>query len=182
MRIGFTGSHGTGKTSVAKSLVSDWTDYAFVPSSARQMAASGFSVNREADPLSQLLTTVARIADEDKLNTEKLYTVSDRTPLDSLAYTVYQSENIWSGVGRAYFDVTCRLVQNHMTKYDAIFYFPCYWTPKDDGLRDSDPLYQKAIDKSIQKYLIAMRVNHFVVPNESVSQRVIFVQQSIKSL
>ncbi len=182
MRIGFTGSHGTGKTSVAKALCNEWTEYYFVPSSARQMASAGFRVNRDADPLSQLLTTVSRIADEDKASNEKLYTVSDRTPLDSLAYTVYQSENVWSEVGRAYFDVTCRLIQNHMSKYDAVFYFPVCWEPKSDGLRDSDPKYQIDIDKLVQKYLTAMRINHFVVPNAPVSQRVLFVQQTIKSL
>lgn len=177
MKIGFTGSQGTGKTTLAKALLQDsWfkdRNYVFVPSTARVAEQEGFKVNRDADPLSQLLTTVGRITAEYGVEDEITSTISDRTPLDSLAYTTYQFNNVWEDFNsKFYWKVSYDLVQKHMAEYDYIFYFPVFWAPKDDGLRDPDSGYQHDIDELIVDFLDSMEVKHFVIPEGSTKDRV----------
>lgn len=180
MRIGFTGSQGTGKTCVAKRYAEEKGIY-FVPSSARRVAAAGFKVNEQADELSQLLTTVLRITDEEKA--QRLYpaTISDRTPLDSLAYTWYQISHKWvynEPRTTLYWETTGAIVENHMRKYDKVFYFPVLWEPKGDGIRNTDRQYQVEIDRIILDFLREFKVPHVEMPNTTVSQRVLFVDEA----
>lgn len=180
MKIGFTGSQGTGKTTLAKSLLRDpeFKGYTFIPSTARRGGAEGFKVNREADPLSQLLTTVGRITAEYDAQSDK--TISDRTPLDSLAYTTYQYNLVWEDFNSKYYwEVSYSLVTKHMEEYDHIFYFPPYWDPNADGLRDTDPGYQYAIDENILAFLEAMNVDYVTVPELTVPERVEFVKNIV---
>lgn len=182
MKIGFTGSQGTGKTTLAKSLLKekDFADFTFVPSTARRGEKEGFTVNRDADPLSQLLTTVGRITAEYETSATASHTISDRTPLDSLAYTTYQFNSVWTDFNSKYYwEVSYKLVEKHMKDYDFIFYFPPYWAPKDDGLRDPDPGYQKDIDHLVFELLDTMGVAYFTMPEETVANRVDIVKKRV---
>lgn len=184
MRVGFTGSQGTGKTSVMKRIANAKSPFVMVPSTARAASAAGYSVNRDADPLSQLVTTAGRIATENRLYRERGATVSDRTPLDSLAYTTYQMNYEWNRREKNdyYWETTLQLVLEHMQQYDAIFYFPVYWAPKNDGLRDSDPEYQETIDGYIQYYLKVLNKDYFIMPKGTTEQRYRFVVEKINGL
>ena len=151
MRIGFTGAQGTGKTTLLRAIEKADLGFTVVPSTAREAIKAGFSLNRDADPLSQLVTTVSRVALEDNLYRITGKTLSDRTPLDSLAYTLYQLTFVWEKRESDYYwNISQGLVLEHMHKYDHIFYFPPYFAPKNDGVRDDDVLYQKTIDGIIQ--------------------------------
>lgn len=151
MRVGFTGAQGTGKTTLLRAVEKSDLDFTIVPSTARAAAEAGFLVNRDADPMSQLVTTVGRVATEDRLFRVQGRSLSDRTPLDSLAYTLYQGANVWdkSEVNGYYMQISIDLVMEHMYKYDHIIYFPPLWSPRSDGLRDTDVGYQKSIDSLI---------------------------------
>lgn len=183
MKIGFTGSQGTGKTTLAKYMLKDkaFKDYSFVPSTARIAEAEGFKVNRDADPLSQLLTTVGRVTAEYAVDKMGLNTISDRTPLDSLAYTTYQFNNVWTDFNSKYYwQVSYDLVEKYMSEYDVIFYFPPYWEPKGDGLRDTDPQYQEDIDVLIATFLASMNVPHHMMIEGSTPDRVDHVKRLLK--
>lgn len=186
MRIGFTGSQGTGKTTLAKEMVRQWPEYVYVPSTARAAAAAGLLINRDADPLSQILTTVSRCTEEDRLYRQSAGNViSDRTPLDSLAYTIYQNETVWKKTPfnpDFYMDLTYKFVREHMYKYDIVYYFPIYWGPKGDGIRDPDAQYQQDIDEYVQSMLSSMKVQHLVMPKGSTQDRFVFVEESLKSI
>lgn len=181
MRIGFTGAQGTGKTTVLKKIQKANTGLTVVPSTARAAAAAGYAVNRDADPTSQLITTIGRIATEDRLHRETGATVSDRTPLDSLAYTTYQINHEWSRREKNdyYWEVSRDIVFEHMLKYDVLFYFPVFWAPKGDGLRDTDVKYQETIDGYIQTYLKVLNVDYFIMPDASANERLNFFAQKI---
>jgi hypothetical protein len=181
LRIGFTGAQGTGKTTVLKQIEKAKTGLTVVPSTARAASAAGFSVNRDADPLAQLVTTVGRIATEDRLYRETGHTVSDRTPLDSLAYTTYQYVNEWSRREKNdyYWEVSRDIVMEHMHKYDHIFYFPVFWAPKGDGLRDTDLGYQSDIDGYIQQYLKILNKDYWIMPNATAAERLTFFVEKI---
>jgi predicted ATPase len=179
-KIGFTGSQGTGKTTLAKGLLKDpdFADFVFVPSTARVAEKEGFKVNRDADPLSQLLTTVGRITAEYQAGG---LTISDRTPLDSLAYTTYQFNNVWHDFNSSYYwKQSYSLVEKVMGDYNYVFYFPPLWAPKDDGLRDPDVEYQHAIDELVLTFIDSMGVPAIPVPAGDTASRVAFVKGQLR--
>lgn len=184
MKIGFCGAQGTGKTSLATALVKDqWfidRDWTFVPSTSKIAVADGYSVNREADPESQLVTTCSRIVAEYHADTGTNSLVTDRTVLDSLAYTTYQFNEVWTPAQRSafYYKVCYGLVEKHMAEYDKLFYFPIHWplTVGSNDLRDADKEYQAAIDHNIMTYIDVMDLEVEIVPKCSVGARVDYIK------
>lgn len=176
MKVGFIGSQGTGKTSVAEAFVKDKDaidrNWKFVPSTARLAMKEGYKLNRDADELGQLLTTVSRIVTEFRTEDEVTSVVCDRTPLDSLAYTAYQMNHVWDDGNSYYWKVTEGLVEKHMKEYDKLFYFPVYWPPVADGDRDDSVEYQKQIDTYILAFMEVFRIEPIHMPDDTVENRV----------
>ena len=185
MKIGFAGAQGTGKTSLARYMteqVSEFKDFVFVQSSVRRLSQS-VKINKAADPLDQLISTVSRLSDEESASDHgRLSTISDRTPVDSLAYTLYQQNYIWGGKHREILEVTEGLVQRAMRDYDLVVYFPVYWPPEADGVRLTDPDYQKMIAAYITKYLNKFNVPYILAENEPVERRALNLAKHIKRL
>lgn len=185
MRLGFTGSHSTGKTSVAELFADQNRFYTFVPSTARKVAAAGLGVNRQADHLSQVITTISRFVDESRAHEEGYgYTVSDRTPLDSLAYTLYQIKNVWgeSDFNDFYWDYSKKFVMETMRSYDKIFYYPVgAFALTQDGLRENDEKYRSDIDAIIKELLIELDIPACVMPDGTVQERADFVLRKSES-
>lgn len=178
MRIGFTGAQGSGKTTLAKLLEQD-RSVQFVPSTARIAMQSGYKINTEADPLSQLLTTVSRFtAEQDAIGD---IIVSDRTLLDSLAYTTYQFNHVWQGQDRNdfYMQTSFDFVADAMLRYDYIFYFPPYFAPEDDGVRSADLEYQAEIDANIVLLIQEMNLRVYTVPHLSPLKRLEWLYETI---
>jgi predicted ATPase len=179
MRVGFTGSHSTGKTSVARLVAEQNPFWAFVPSTARKVADAGLGVNREADHMSQVLTTLSRFVDESRAHEEGWgFTVSDRTPLDSLAYTKYQIDNVWIGneLNSFYWDYSKKFVIEAMKVYDRVFYFPVgSFALTLDGLRENDEKYRSDIDAIIKELIVELAIPVSIVPDGSVEERTRFV-------
>jgi len=174
MRIGFVGSHGSGKTSLAKHLMESYAEFknfVYVPSSARRLERF-VPINKEATPSSQLYITASRIADEEELSgSGRSSILSDRTPLDSLAYTHYQNEKVWAGKEKALMHTSELLVRRAMRDYDEIVYFPVYWEPKDDGVSLADADYQKEIALYMNMYLTRFGIKPYIVADEPVDKR-----------
>lgn len=176
MRIGFTGAQGTGKTTLLRAVQNSGMNFKVVPSTAREALKAGFKVNRDADTLSQLVTTVSRVALEDSLYRQHNKTLSDRTPLDSLAYTFYQMSKVWTEEPNMYYwNISAGLVVEHMYKYDYVFYFPPYWAPKEDGVRDGDVQYQTDIDQIILDLMKDFEIDHYIMPKGSTEERLAFL-------
>lgn len=179
MKIGFIGSQGTGKTSLANALME--TDYfkernfVFSPSSSRRLAGR-LGINEHATPFSQLAITVARVGDEDKASKRGLVnTLSDRTPLDSLAYTKYQFDNVWhtdDDEADICLEVSHGLVARAMRDYTVIAYFPTYdWPEEDDGVRPMGREYQKQVAFNCQSYMAQFGIQPYIVADEPVDKR-----------
>ena len=171
MKIGFTGAHGTGKTALAQALkaTGKFDDYFFPPSSARLLFGDG--INTKATPMSQILITMDRtnnIAGYDNV-------ITDRTAIDSWAYTEYQMITVWAPneVPTGYAAITNQYVDRAMNDIDMLVYFPIYWAPEDDGVRLSDPDYQSNIDDLIQRGIgLFYPGDVYVMKNEPVEARV----------
>lgn len=165
------GSQGSGKSTLAALVAENDPTVTFVPSTAREAIKYGYKVNTEADPLSQLLTTVSRITAEKAAVGKTI--ISDRTPLDSLAYTTYQMDNVWTASEQNdfYYKTSVDLVKQHMGIYDMLLYFPPYFAPVDDGVRSGDIDYQLQIASYMEDYLEAFDLRYYRVPNCSPEER-----------
>jgi deoxyadenosine/deoxycytidine kinase len=171
VKIGFTGAHGTGKTTLAEALraTGKFDDWYFPPSSARLLFGDG--INTDATPLSQILITMDRtnnIAGYDNV-------ITDRTAIDSWAYTEYQMITVWAPneVPTGYAAITNQYVDRAMNEIDLLVYFPAYWPPEGDGIRLTDPNYQLNIDDLIQKGMQRFYSGDiYVMRNESTEKRV----------
>lgn len=176
IKVGFTGSQGTGKTSLLDAAVNNTyfrrRKFQKTPSTAREALKAGYEINRDADPLSQLITILARINVEEKIKADNWNCISDRTLVDSLAYTAYSYNNIWREPNPYYWKQVEDLVRRHMKTYSLVVYFPVYWPPKADGTRDTDADWQKEIDRWISSFLELYKIPHEVCPNISIEQRV----------
>jgi nicotinamide riboside kinase len=185
MRIGFIGSHSTGKTSVALRLAEEHRNILYVPSASRKVLADGMPLNRQADEVSQILTTLARVVDEQSAyeeNADKII-LSDRTPLDSLAYTKYQIDAVWGGEHKFYWDYSEKFVKSAMLNYDLVFYFPVgQFALTPDGVRDTDEYYRERIDEIIEDLLGETELlnPYITMIDGSVAERTEFVKQQIR--
>ena len=150
MIIGFFGSHGTGKTTTAE-LVAKKVGGTLLASKARQVGES-YPINREASPLSQFLITAGRANQALTFSRDPGWWIADRTPLDSLAYTTYQADNVWQETPEIYLEESLRLVENTMRYYTALVYFPPTFAPEEDGVREGSLNYQQDVDDYIKIY------------------------------
>ncbi|AIW02595.1 thymidylate kinase [Streptomyces phage Jay2Jay] len=185
MKIGMMGAHGTGKTSMAQAMLDGpFSTFSLVPSTARQIKAYGYPINREATELSQILVPLLRMVDEAEAFTDqhnRMYKqglISDRTLVDSLAYTMYQNANVWDN-GALIEHVTMRLAQMHIGTYAVLLYFPIYWDNVDDGVRDPDEQYRREIDNNIKTILELLDIRYYTVPNVAPEIRAEWLVQKI---
>jgi hypothetical protein len=58
-----------------------------------------------------------------------------------------------------------------MSSYDYVLYFPIYWDGVEDGVRDPDENYRRAIDSNVLSILELMNIRYLEVPNVSPEAR-----------
>jgi len=170
MRITFTGSHSTGKTTVAKMLVEE------IEKQYPELFIDNLgSVTRE------LLTLGGEFRDGKKVtlspNTDRfqlaciykrrewmlmpelLYeadvVISERWALDETAYQLDKVKKKGGELTLATYNICESEVQWEIDNYwDIIYYLPVSSREvEDDGVRDTDRQYQLEIDKNIQEIL-----------------------------
>jgi hypothetical protein len=175
MKIGFIGSHGTGKTSTAE-VLSEMTSIPFLGSTARTASALRLPVNQEASPMSQMLVTVSRA--NQVLGNWGQDIITDRTPLDSHAYTTYQADYVWAAIDAMpwYLEQSRTLVANAMLHYNFLFYFPILWELSADDVRKDDLLYQRAIDDRLIVLMREMQLPVITMPEGTSVERAHFIQ------
>lgn len=157
MIVCLTGAQGTGKTTMFNEirngkLLDDRFNFSigYVDSIAREALANGYDINREATRESQLVTTVARV---NAIRTEASrhgMVMSERSPIDHLAYTKYMIDNVWGWTpSTSYYwksssDLVAQAVYDQITYY-LYPHFPPAW----DGTRDTSVKYQLEINDNI---------------------------------
>jgi hypothetical protein len=144
-------------------------------SPARMALSLGLDVNRSADPFSQAMTMIANINKEYMVDPAADIVISERTPIDSLAYTFYQLREVWKHLdvdfAEWYWNQLLILGTGSMDIYDHIFYFPAYFAPVGDGVRDNDREYQLDIDLLIKKLLDENDLEVHIVPDVDSEHR-----------
>ncbi len=180
MRIGITGSQGTGKSTLAASLARI-LDLPLIKEQAREAAnelgIEFLSTLKDQPELGKKFQTACLVC---QLQAEAAYPngfVSDRTTIDNAAYWLKWHAHQWpSEENNRYFTTAINHAKKH---YDLIVYVPPEIHPVDDGFRSTDRGYQLEIDTYIKAFLCLADPKSWVTATGSVEERVNQVAQMI---
>lgn len=174
MRIAITGTHGTGKTTLARALSKE-LKLPLIAEIAREAAK-----NTCVDHASKLLSNIyiARKFQwevlRQQVNAEDSFCgkfVSDRCTLDCFAY--WKAYGIKSGHG---YKQKC-----FQRYYDLLVYVPIEFRCPDDGFRDTDEILRSIVDEYIVKYLPQMCHPHITVTG-NIEERIAKILDFVKRM
>lgn len=141
MRIGITGAHSVGKTTLLNALRSEpyFKDFAICNEVTREVKELGFSINEHGNDQTQLMIMQKHIVNifmNDKM-------ITDRTALDCLVYSAYLSMK-----GKINPNTLVKvkdMYERIMPHYDYIFYIRPEFDIVDDGVRSIDVSFRDGI-------------------------------------
>ena len=165
VRIGFCGTHGTGKTTTRCLVVDELKEkygkdaVRFTESITREVAKRGYEINKDANTDAESLM-VSTLFDLLTCSGGDTFFLVDRTFVDMLAYS-YLSK----GVSEEFCILFKTLLPILMKQFDIVFFVPMeeHVPLKGDGIRLSDSEYQIAIDKKIREILSAGGIVHHII-------------------
>lgn len=153
LMIGITGSHGTGKTTLANRLSCE-LGLPKIDEIARTVHAMGYGLDDQATLESQQLIWLGQYYEELTLNRY----VSDRTLIDPLAYT---SLLFGDSPGlNAVANITHHVINSH---YTALFYIPIEFELEADGIRSENLAWQQEVDYKILSLLNDFQIDYFPI-------------------
>jgi|TARA_R110002020_G_scaffold187400_3_gene385716 predicted ATPase len=148
MRIAFSGTGNSGKTTLLKSFLYTWVDYTTPEKTYREM------LKEEKLPHSSKLTTQTQTSILDFMvnqvqSTDKDDNIAyDRCPLDAIAYSMWGHDKGIEGFTKEFVTKQINLMKESMRSLDIIFL--CRFDPnqvvKDDGFRDTDKTFITEVD------------------------------------
>ena len=148
MRIAFSGTANTGKTTLIKNFLAVWSQYTTPEKTYRDF------IKEKNLPHSSSTTTETQweilnlMIDQLQSYDKKSKVVFDRCPLDNLAYTMWAHEKGIEGFDKEYVDKCITLTKESMRHIDIIFLLNYDDTIKivDYGLRDVDVAFIKEVN------------------------------------
>jgi thymidylate synthase/nicotinamide riboside kinase len=160
LKLALTGSHGTGKTTlisaIAEKLAEKKVSFELVREIPRVVCESVDDdrfFRQDANTFAkQTLLLQGQMQAElaAGLDSPELI-LCDRALLDHWIYTAHFHR---SGLAeQKILDVYVSTIAQHCQTYDLIFYLPIEFVAVDDGVREADLEFQKAIDRDIRSFL-----------------------------
>lgn len=165
MKIAVVGSHGVGKTTLAKGL-SKVLKYPILPDIAREAFRKGFTINEKTPPENQLWILCKQMEYEKKL---KDNFIADKTLFDNIVY----SRKIFSD---KYFLTLIEDIVRKIAKYDIYLYIPIEIPLKNDKVRSPDLNFQRMIDEEYTLLLKDLKVKYYEIRG-SIPER---IERSLK--
>jgi len=160
MKIGFVGSQGTGKTTLAYKLASELKQNRHDVYVLSEVARScPLPINQSTTKESQLWIIGKQMTREQSAK-GKIY-ITDRTILDPFCYGMR--------IEPEFFIKFKEMIKTYMSTYNYIFYLP----PNDDylisdGTRDTNKSFRDEIDKLMLKYLDELDIKYIKLKNNNV--------------
>jgi dephospho-CoA kinase len=148
MKISFTGTHSTGKTTLLNILKNspEYSQFTFHDEITRKVQAQGIDINENGNNLTQLL-----ILDTHIRNLLSPRFIADRCILDGIVYTewLYNNYKIDDWV----YSYSRNLFKYLIPQYDILFYLVPEFNIVDDGVRSTSHTFQHDIQTIFEKYI-----------------------------
>lgn len=172
MKIGLSGTEGTGKSTLAK-LISDQFNVPLIPEYVRDVTKIlGITIPRNLPP-DKMHALQTRVLDK-KLKAESKHQsfIADRTTADNLAYYLRWCCNSTTTFDDAYV-TTCL---NNLHIYDKILILP--WNTSfaiKDGFRSTDKYYRYQIHCLILGILEDQNIKYEILKETDIEERVTYI-------
>jgi AAA domain len=158
-RVAIVGSFSTGKTTLAEALA-ERLGLPLLPEVAREVAAQGFRLDKDASPETEALIFLKQYNNE----LATLEFVGDRSLIDVMAYAGWVLDHQVRRKEMALWDECLRLAERRLrSSYSDVYYLPIEFPIVLDGLRPDDPGFQKDIDERIVGLLAAHGLNYVTI-------------------
>ena len=145
MKIAFVGTHGVGKTTLCYELAAWMKKRDARVDMVREVARRcPLPINQQTTLDAQAWILHTQIADEIALSNEQDVVICDRSVLDNYAYLVHRL-----GPQSPLDD----LIARWMHTYTHLFKVPIVDPPQFDGTRDTNRVFQEAIDEEVEDLL-----------------------------
>ena len=171
MKIGFCGTMSVGKTTLVKALkeLPEFKDYMCRTERSKYLMEMGIPLNTDSTLKGQLVFAAERASE---LMQENI--ITDRTVVDVMAFAEL-SESMDSA-HKHYLNATLFYL---IKEYDYLFYIsPEGVEIEDNGVRETNIKYRKAIDEKI-KSLIQMFRSNTITISGTTEERIKQVKQAI---
>jgi len=172
MRITIMGSHGTGKTTLAKALA-EKLNFRYIHDVVREEAVKkGFTINENTPPEVQLWLLIRQWELE---TTTPEGWVADKSLFDYLVYgdLILKDESVKKII---------RWFIQRNARYDFVFYLPIEFPMENDGIRSVSPEFRESIDRLFRKCLDEFGVKYIVLsgsPEERIEQALSHIKKSV---
>ena len=148
MRIAFSGTGNSGKTTLVKSFLYTWKNYTTPDKTYREVLEednlphSSKTTTKTQEKILNFLIDQVQSAEKDS------NIIFDRCPLDNIAYSMWCNEKKVEGFSNSYVSKQIELMKESMRFLDIIFLcrFDENKTVEDDGFRDTDKNFIKEVD------------------------------------
>lgn len=170
MKIGFTGTGGTGKTTTAK-LLEKRLGLALQPSVVRGIFESKQLTERSLLSMSQVEAWSLQqeiFAAKLKQDKETFRGIFDRTLIDHMAYCFYRSGSV---IPDGVVNGLLKEMNESLKLYDFLFYFPITFTPPPDGFRQEGLAYRHTVDWMIRGLLHRSCAKYSIIGGGSPEER-----------
>ena len=166
-RIAIVGSFSTGKTTLAEAVAGP-LELPLLPEVAREVAALGFKLDKDATPEVETLIFLRQLYNE---MTHEHF-VGDRSLIDVMAYAGWVLDNQPRRKETVLWESCVNIAQYQLrSQYSHVFYLPVEFGIVPDGLRPLDPAFQNEIDERMRSLLDRYSVSYDVLTG-SVEERV----------
>jgi nicotinamide riboside kinase len=145
LKIAFIGTHGVGKTTLCYGLAARLKARDVVLEIVHEVARRcPLPINRETGLASQSWILHTQLAEELVASARYPVVLCDRSVLDNYVYLLLAA-------GRQ--PALETLVESWMTTYDLLVMVPVTGAPSPDGLRATDPEFQRAVADRVEREL-----------------------------
>jgi hypothetical protein len=165
-KIWFTGSHGTGKSTQVDYFHNLHPEFNILDVERRELHSKGIiNLNKRAAPWDEIV--IAGNVMLGILSTSAPF-ISDRSWVCKCAYS--QALPFEEELLAAWHYINVRSFPG-VAENEIYFYFPPVFPIEDDGVRSTDPEYQKEVDYYIQFYLDLFQIPFHTIDSLSVQDR-----------
>ncbi len=141
MKVAFVGTHGVGKTTLCYELAAWMKKREARVDMVREVARlCPLPINQDTTLDAQAWILHRQIAEEIQLANEQDIVICDRSVLDNYAYLIHRHGPL---------PIMDSLVAHWMRTYTHLFKVPIVDPPAFDGTRDTNRVFQEAIDREV---------------------------------